>query len=271
MPHRSTRRRTTALLAAGAFGAASLAAVGTAGAHVTAGIDAIEGTTSTVVFSFDHGCDGAATTGIEALFPSSTTDVDPVDEDGWTSNVDETDAGVVVSWTGGSVPDHTAMSFTVNVTFGEPDGTRVLLPTIQSCGDDELAWIDPDAEASYPAPAVIVGQTGSAPGGHSHGDDDNGHAGDEGDEGHDDAADDTTTTDDAADDTTTDDETDGDEPEPLVAEAETTAEEASDIGQGANAGGTAGLIVLIVVVVIIVGGATTLYLRNRGSSPPPAD
>lgn len=269
MPHPTRRRRTTALLAAGAFGAASLASVGVASAHVVAGIDAIDGATSTVVFSFDHGCNGAATTGIEALFPSSTTDVAPVDVDGWTSEVDETGSGVVVSWTGGSVPDHTQMSFTVDVTFGEPDGTLVKLPTIQSCGDDELAWIDEDPDAAYPAPAVVVGQTGSAPGGHSHDDGDDGHGDDgEADEPHDDGA----TPDDATEDATTDDDAvEEDTQAPQEAEAQTTAEQASEVETGANAGGTTGLVVLIVVVLIIAGGATALYLRNRGgTSPPPA-
>src|SRR3546814_21043732 len=58
---------------------------------------------TTVTFSFHHGKDGTATTGLEVKLPEGASVVEVPEEPGWTSSVDEAEG--VVSWTGGSVPD----------------------------------------------------------------------------------------------------------------------------------------------------------------------
>lgn len=129
----------------------------TAGAHVEVDpTEAPAGSTTTLTFSFHHGKDGTATTGLEVLLPpgASVVEVPPVE--GWTSAVDE--AAGTITWSGGSVPDGTEAAFPVVVTLPSTPG-EALFKTIQTTEAGELAWIEEDqgeAEGSYPAPRVTL-------------------------------------------------------------------------------------------------------------------
>lgn len=150
--HHGVNRRTTAF---GALVAAFvLLLAGPAGAHVEVGPgSAVAGTETTLTFSFHHGKDGAATTGLEVRLPEGASVVEVPAVEGWTSSVSDDQ---VVTWTGGRVPDGTEAEFPVVVLL-PPDAGVALFPTVQTTEAGELAWISPDegeAEGQYPAPRV---------------------------------------------------------------------------------------------------------------------
>jgi uncharacterized protein YcnI len=128
-----------------------------AAAHVDVDpVEALAGSTTTLTFSFHHGKDGTATTGLEVLMPAGAAVVDVPEVPGWTSVVDE--AAGTVSWSGGSVPDGTEAAFPVTVQLPTTPGV-VLFKTIQTTEAGELAWIQEDEgeeEGSYPAPRVTL-------------------------------------------------------------------------------------------------------------------
>ena len=158
---RSAARTAAALL----LGACLLLALAPpAGAHVELEPgEAVAGSTTTLTFSFHHGKDGTATTGLSVQLPEGASVVDVPAKDGWTSSLD--DGGSVVTWTGGSVPDGTEAAFTVTVRLPDAAGVA-LFPTIQTTGAGELAWISADegeSEDDHPAPRLVLtpGQSSS--------------------------------------------------------------------------------------------------------------
>ncbi|HEX4868961.1 MAG TPA: DUF1775 domain-containing protein [Acidimicrobiales bacterium] len=130
---------------------------GVASAHVDVEAEqALAGATTTLTFSFHHGKDGTATTGLEVLLPPGTTVVDVPAVEGWQSAVDE--ATGTVTWTGGPVPDGTEARLPVVVSLPTTPG-EVLFKTIQTTEAGELAWIEEDdseAEGRYPAPRLTL-------------------------------------------------------------------------------------------------------------------
>lgn len=137
--------------------AAIVALAAPAAAHVDVEAEeAVAGATTTITFSFQHGKDGTATTGLEVLLPEGAEVVEVPEVPGWQSEVDE-GAGTV-AWTGGSVPDGVDAAFPVVVTLPDTEG-EVLFKTIQTTEAGELAWIqeeeDPE-EGSYPAPRLVL-------------------------------------------------------------------------------------------------------------------
>ncbi len=146
------------LLALPVLALASLLAFATpAGAHVELDPgEAAAGSTATLTFSFHHGKDGTATTGLEVLLPEGAALVDVPEVPGWTSTVDE-DAGTV-AWTGGSVPDGTEAAFPLVVTLPAAAG-EVLFKTIQTTEAGELAWIEEEeseGEGAFPSPRLTL-------------------------------------------------------------------------------------------------------------------
>lgn len=113
-----------------------------------------------VDFSFEHGCDGAATTGLRVKIPEGARDVEPQDQAGWKSGFEDS----VVEWSGSSIPGDTPGSFTLKLKLDAAPGETVYFPTIQACGDKENSWIgiptavEPDPENV--APSIIVPDTG---------------------------------------------------------------------------------------------------------------
>ena len=128
-----------------------------ASAHVEVGPEeAVAGSTTTLTFTFHHGKDGTATTGLEVLLPDGATVVEVPEVAGWTSEVDEAEG--TVAWSGGSVADGVEGRFPVVVQLPAEPGVA-LFKTIQTTDAGELAWIEEEdghEEGSYPAPRVTL-------------------------------------------------------------------------------------------------------------------
>jgi uncharacterized protein YcnI len=142
-----------------------VAIVGVAGqpawAHVTAETTAHDGAdgTSTLRFSFEHGCDGEATTALRVALPSGAVVVTTQEPEGWSADVLPSE----IEWSGGAVADGEAGEFTAGIRHRAAEGDTVLFPVVQKCGSAELAWIDVDPAASNPAPGIrwaVVGPAG---------------------------------------------------------------------------------------------------------------
>ncbi|MCY7418364.1 MAG: YcnI family protein [Chloroflexi bacterium] len=172
MDHVFRRRRlagiasTTALLLA-------VAVPTSAHVYVTDGEAIVGGGYGTeFTFRVPHGCDGAATTAIEVQIPAGVTGVKPKLMVGWTIDVvstapvlpsmapdasfpdeqlDAMKAPVVTSvkWSGGSLPDSQYADFQLSAIFPEAPGT-VAFPTVQSCADAQVAWIEIPAAGQDP-------------------------------------------------------------------------------------------------------------------------
>jgi periplasmic copper chaperone A len=133
----------------------ALATAATAHVELDPG-EATAGSTATLSFSFHHGKDGTATTGLEVLLPEGAAVVEVPDVPGWSATVDE--AAGTVAWTGGSVPDGTEMAFPLVVQLPAAAG-EALFKTIQTTEAGELAWIEEEeseGEGAYPAPRLTL-------------------------------------------------------------------------------------------------------------------
>lgn len=133
-----------------------------AGAHVDAEATQAADGTSTINFTFRHGCSGAPTTLLRVELPSGTTNVQPQNPTGWTSAAD----GTELQWTGGSVPDGEVATFTAVMRVPGAAGETVFLPTLQGCpAGAEEAWIDEsdDPEAENAAPRIVLTVDVAAP------------------------------------------------------------------------------------------------------------
>jgi uncharacterized protein YcnI len=128
-----------------------------AGAHVDIDpAEAVAGSTTTVTFSFQHGKDGTATTGLEVKLPEGASVVDVPDVEGWTSDVDEGEG--IITWLGGPVPDGVRAELPVVVQMPATPGV-VLFPTVQITEGGELAWIaegEGESEDANPAPRLTL-------------------------------------------------------------------------------------------------------------------
>jgi len=152
---RPTRRRP--LLTGGIVTVVLLAVGGrAASAHIDPDPAAVAaGSSATISFTVEHGCDGSATVKIEMKIPEGFDAVAAPPKDGWTVTVN---TGSVV-WEGGpldaSTPDTFALSFTAPVAAGD-----YALPVIQSCEAGELAWVQEEVEGQpepeLPAPVLLV-------------------------------------------------------------------------------------------------------------------
>lgn len=239
--HRSTRTGAGTLVAV--VLAVLLGWAGTAAAHVESTPAGAEGATddagiTTIVFSFDHGCDGSPTTALRVQLGEQVTEPVPVDPAGWTSSIGPAGtSGQVLEWSGGSVPDGEAGRFELRARVVGTEGDVVYFPTVQQCAEGEHAWIEvPERgadEPENPAPSITLSRTVEAEGG---------------------PVGTTPGTGATASTTTTARSSAGS----LLIEEATT--------EGPAAGtepGTMGLVVLLVVMAIIGGGALVLYLRHR--------
>jgi periplasmic copper chaperone A len=150
-----------ALISATASVTVILITGGVASAHIDPDPIAIQaGTSATVAFKVEHGCDGSPTTSMSFQIPEGVTDAVGVEKEGWTSTV----TGNTLEFTGGPLAadeeDTFDITFTAPATAGE-----ISFPIIQTCEQGELAWIEPIVEgAEEPErPAPIVKITEGAP------------------------------------------------------------------------------------------------------------
>lgn len=234
-------RRSPRVIIAVAAATGALVALGApAWAHVEADPVSVAADGAAVIdFGFHHGCDGAATTGLRIQIPAGVSQVVPQPVDGWTVAVSSTEFG----WSGGSVPDGDAATFTADLLVSGQAGTVISFPTIQQCGSAEEAWVEIQepggAEPEMVAPSITLAST-IAPVGS------------------------TVTTAGAAPSTAT----------TMPSGLATTTLLPAGVMPEESETNTGGLIVGLVCVAIIAGGALGLYLRNRRPRPqattPPA-
>lgn len=118
--------------------------------------EALAGTTTTLIFSFHHGKDGAATTALEVQLPEGAAVQDLPAVADFRSAYD--DGAGTVRWEGGPVPDGVEAEFPVVLTLPTEPGVA-LFPTIQETEAGELAWISEDeseGEDNMPAPRLTL-------------------------------------------------------------------------------------------------------------------
>jgi uncharacterized protein YcnI len=154
-----TIRRLTRTLAALLGGVAlALAAgalpAGAAPTHIDPDpVTAQAGTTTTISFKVEHGCDGSPTIELAIKTPEGSSGATAVEKQGWTSSTKDG----VVTFTGGALGPDTEDTFGITLTLPGTAGD-VAFPIIQTCQQGKLEWIAPTVagqpEPDYPAPVV---------------------------------------------------------------------------------------------------------------------
>ncbi len=151
--------------------AAFIATPGLAFAHVSiTPTQAANGANATIAIAIPHGCDGAATDAVAVAIPAGFASPQPQAKPGWTVEVTEADNAVVVKWSGGSIPHDQRDEFVLEGLI-DTDAEALAFPTIQSCGQAELAWIEQAAPGAdphaleHPAPILAIADASA---GHDH-------------------------------------------------------------------------------------------------------
>jgi uncharacterized protein YcnI len=205
---------------------------GIASAHVEADPAAMQaGSSGTVAFNVEHGCDGSPMTDLKIKIPDGVTDVKVVDKEGWTGTVT---AGAI-EFSGGSLaadkPDHFDVTLTAPTQAGD-----IHFPAIETCVKGELAWIEipadgaPEPEFVAPTLKITAGPPTSA---------------------------ELTPSTDAPDATTAVSGTAA----PVLVTATAPAP-----SKGSSNAGT--VVVVVVVVVVLIGAGAVLVRRQRGATRP---
>ena len=147
-----------ALVSASASVAVLMISGGIVSAHVDPDPIAMQaGTSGTVAFNVEHGCDGSPMTDLKIQIPTGVTGVKAVDKAGWTATV----TGDTIEFTGGSLdaatPDHFDITLTAPAVAGE-----IHFPAIEKCAVGEIDWIqipaEGEAEPELPAPTLKITQ-----------------------------------------------------------------------------------------------------------------
>lgn len=120
-----------------------------AGAHVGIMGATTTGADTDVRFKFDHGCDGSPTVAMDLRLPDGATVVNADLPSGW----DITDPSTEARLAGDPIADDATINFMLTLT-GYDTSVSHLVPVVQRCEQGELAWIDSDPTAAYPAPAL---------------------------------------------------------------------------------------------------------------------
>lgn len=133
-----------------------LAAGGVAYAHIDPDPLAMQaGTTGTVQFKVEHGCNGSPTTSVKFQIPDGMSGVAGVDKSGWTSTI----TGNVLEYKGGPLAADQEDHFDITLTAPAQAGDYGF-PIIQTCQTGELAWIEVAAEGApepeHPAPTLKI-------------------------------------------------------------------------------------------------------------------
>ncbi len=155
---------------------AALGFVGVAEAHIVLAEDhAGAGGYYAGYFRVGHGCEGRATTSIRVSLPESVITARPQAKPGWTVTVEKaalaqpakgegghdlTERVAAVTWTGTLDPD---FFDEFGLLMKLPDAAGALyFPTVQRCGDAEIAWTDIPAagqawhDVPHPAPVLTL-------------------------------------------------------------------------------------------------------------------
>jgi uncharacterized protein YcnI len=114
------------------------------------------GSEATVALRPTHGCGDSPTVTVRIRAPLDGARAVPVD--GWQETATSDGAGnTVLEWTGGILPADVTGAFAVSFAAPDDPGRLLVFPAVQRCEDgEELAWINGDPTAQYPAPRVLV-------------------------------------------------------------------------------------------------------------------
>jgi uncharacterized protein YcnI len=120
------------------------------------------GSEATVALRPTHGCGDSPTVTVRIRAPLEGARAVPVD--GWQETATSDGAGnTVLEWTGGILPADVTGAFPVSFAAPDDPGRLLVFPAVQRCEDgEELAWINGDPTAQYPAPRVLVLPAGAA-------------------------------------------------------------------------------------------------------------
>lgn len=177
----SRRRRLVLVLAGSTAGAALTIGVPlAASAHVHVGPEDIPaGTTSTLTFTFQHGCDDSPTTALVFDVPDAVSVATPIVQGGWTIARELGDDGLPtrITYTA-DAPIEPGLKASVSMDVllaDETANTSVAFPITQVCVEGQTAWtdvadagVDPET-LEAPAPLVAVGAVAPEPGERDHG------------------------------------------------------------------------------------------------------
>ena len=149
------------IVSAAATATVVLIAGGITSAHIDPDPIAMQaGTSATVAFKVEHGCDGSPTNDMKFQIPAGVTDAVGDTKDGWTSTV----TGDTLEFKGGPLAADQADHFDITFTAPAQPGD-IRFPVIQTCEQGELAWIEVPvegaAEPEHPAPTIEI--TAEAP------------------------------------------------------------------------------------------------------------
>jgi uncharacterized protein YcnI len=152
--HRPPTRRLAAALGVAA-GVVALVA-GPAGAHIHTDPEQVPaGSTATVGFEVEHGCEGSPTVEVSIEIPPGVNDASAEPIPGWSVSVESG----VARWTGGSLPDDSPGVFPLRMTLPSQPG-RLPFKMVQRCAVGSLDWIEDTVagqpEPEHPAPILEV-------------------------------------------------------------------------------------------------------------------
>ncbi len=148
-------RRLAVLVAVCAGGTLALSTP--VGAHIDPEpTQAQAGSTLSIGFTVEHGCEGSPTTQLDMRLPDGVVDASPDPIDGWDGSMD----GNVVTFAGGPLPDDVEGTFSVTMTLPATPDTTIYFPFVQRCEAGEIRWIgipdEPGDELAEPAPALLL-------------------------------------------------------------------------------------------------------------------
>lgn len=119
--------------------------------------EAQAGSTLSVAFTVEHGCDGSPTIQLDMRLPEGVVDASPDSIDGWEGSIDAD----VVTFVGGPLPDDEEGTFAVTMTLPPTPDTTIYFPFVQRCEAGEIRWIaiptdGSGSESDEPAPALLL-------------------------------------------------------------------------------------------------------------------
>ncbi|GAB3164269.1 hypothetical protein GCM10027059_20070 [Myceligenerans halotolerans] len=142
------------LLGVIAVGVLCLLPAAPAAAHVL--IETVEPNddgTTTLTFTFDHGCEGEPTDTLHVTMPDGVEALTAGQPDGWGADV----GPGYVHWEGEPVPDSERAEFTLDVRVTGAVGQSFSFPTEQGCSSGAAySWSDTDPSGAHPAPTFVA-------------------------------------------------------------------------------------------------------------------
>jgi periplasmic copper chaperone A len=114
------------------------------------------GSTLSIGFTVEHGCDGSPTVRLDMRLPEGVTGAVPDPAEGWEESIDDD----VVTFVGGPLADDVEATFSVTMTLPPTPDTTIYFPFVQRCDVGEIRWIgipaEPGDELDEPAPALLL-------------------------------------------------------------------------------------------------------------------